>query len=308
MNFVSKFLLFILLMLTTTTYLKANDTLNIEKYLFSKHIKAEKTKEGVFYTVYTEGGGVTPKVGDYVKIRYTGKLLDGKTFDESPTNESFIFQVGFQQVIEGWDIVIPRLQVGSKATMYVPAQYGYGTVGMGNVIPPDAPLIYDLEIEAVMGVESYNTYMRDLEDRERKAFYKKLGDEFLQDKMKINEYAIAHKLKVQRTESGLSYLITKEGKGEKAQGGNILTVQFQGFLLDDKMFDSNNNKPFTFKLGDGRVIAGWEEGLQLFSKGSEGYLLIPSKMAYGAISYDEGKIPVPPHSNLVFKIQVIDIQ
>ncbi len=303
-----RFTLFIFFLLTIALDSKANDTLNIENYLFSKHIKAEKTREGIFYTIYTEGVGVMPKDGDYVKIRYTGKLLDGKTFDESPINDPFIFQVGFQQVIQGWDIVIPKLKVGTKATIYVPAKYGYGTTGMGNVIPANSPLVYDLEIESVLSKESYNTHMRDLEDRERKAFYKKMDDEFLQDKVKINEYAIAHKLKVQRTESGLSYLITKEGKGERAKEGNLLIVSFQGYLLNDKLFESNNNKPFTFKLGDGRVIEGWEEGLKLFNKGSEGYLLIPSKMAFGSISYEEGKIPVPPHSNLVYKIQVIDIQ
>lgn len=308
MTLFRKFTFFFYIFLFITPYLRANDSLNIEKYLFSKHIKAEKTREGIYYTVYTEGGGVTPKNGDYVKIRYTGKLLDGKTFDASPKNEPFIFQLGFQQIIAGWDIVIPKLKVGTKATLYVPALYGYGAIGMGTVIPPNAPLVYDIEVESVLGAEAYNSHMRELEDKERKAFYKKLEDAFLQDKIKINDYAISRKLKVQRTESGLSYIITKQGKGENAKDGNQVSLYYEGYLLNDKKFESTDNEPLTVRFGEGKMIEGWEEGLKYFNKGSEGYLLIPSKMAYGAFPYNDGKVPVPPNSNLVFKIQIVEIQ
>ena len=310
MNIIRKFRLPILVFLISTgiNSLRASDSLSIEGYLISKNIKAMKTREGIFYTVGTEGSGVLPRNGDYVKIRYVGKLLGGKKFDESPTNEPFIFQLGYRQVVQGWDIMIPNFKVGTKATLFMPAEFAYGKSGIGTVIPPNTPLIYDIEVEEVLGVKEYNSHMRNLEDSERKTFYQHIEDRFLQDKIKINDYAIAHKLKVQRTESGVSYIVTKEGRGENIKEGNLVTLNFEGYLLDDRMFESNKEKPYTFKLGEEKVIEGLEDGLKFFNKDSEGFIIIPSKLAYSGTTIDDKKIPIPAHSNLIFKIQVIDIQ
>ena len=94
-----KFLLLLSFMSWSILETKANntnlsDSLNLENFLTSKNIKAEKTREGIFFTVDTEGSGAMPRQGDYVKLTYVGKLLDGKTFDESPKNDAFVFQVG----------------------------------------------------------------------------------------------------------------------------------------------------------------------------------------------------------------------
>lgn len=305
-----KYCSFLILIFVLAAYQnsKASDSLSIEGYLVSKKIKALKTREGIFYTVDTEGKGALPQNGDYVKIRYVGKLLGGRKFDESPANEPYIFQLGNRQVVQGWDIMIPNLKVGTKATIYMPAEYGYGNTGIGTIIPPNTPLVYDIEVQEVMGAKEFTSHMIDLEDSERKAFYKSLDDRFLQDKIKINEYAIAHKLKVKRTESGISYLITKEGNGDNIKNGDNITMNYEGYLIDDKMFDSNKDKPFTFKLDEQKIIDGWEEGLKLFNKGSEGYLMIPSKLAYGSSPLEEGKINIGANSILIYKVQIVDIQ
>jgi FKBP-type peptidyl-prolyl cis-trans isomerase len=304
------YLLFIVLW--NVTNLKAtnpSDSLNLENYIASKNIKAEKTREGLFYTIETEGSGAMPKQGDYVKINYVGKLLDGKTFDESPKNDAFIFQVGYRQVIQGWDIILPKLKVGSKATVFIPAEYGYGSSGIGTVIPPNASLVFEIELKEILDAKAYDAHMHDLEDKERREFLKKVAEQFETDKKLIQEYAVAHKLKIQRLESGMSYLITKQAKGEKIKEGKTVTVNYEGYFSDDKTFDSTKGKqPFTFTTGEGKVIEGWEEGLTQFTKGSEGILFIPSKMAYGSTPLEDDKIKIPAHSVLIFKIQVVDVK
>jgi FKBP-type peptidyl-prolyl cis-trans isomerase len=291
-------------------YAGDSDSLTIENYLSSKNIKAEKTKEGIYYTIENDGNGAQPKQGDYVKMKYTGKLLEGKMFDESPKDEPFVFQVGYRQVIQGWDLIIPKLKVGTKATLYIPSDFAYGNTGIGDVIPPNTPLIFEVDLQSVLTSQDYDSHMRQLEDRERLAFQKQSEEQFVKDKKLIQEYAIAHKLKMSRTEKGVSYLITKQGKGNSAKEGNRLTVQYDGFLLDDKNFDSTKDKqPFSFTLGEGKAIEGWEVALKYFNKGSEGYLMIPSKLAYGATPIeDSSKTLIPPNSVLIFKVQVLDIQ
>jgi FKBP-type peptidyl-prolyl cis-trans isomerase len=77
---------------------------------------------------------------------------------------------------------------------------------------------------------------------------------------------VTNKLKVKRTDSGLSYVVTKKGKGNLAQPGNTVKVHFEGFLTDGTKFYSSidRNEPFEFTLGSGKVIAGWEEGILFF--------------------------------------------
>jgi FKBP-type peptidyl-prolyl cis-trans isomerase len=307
-----KVVIFSLMSILVVGYSKrglANDTLRIETYLNSKKIKAEKTFEGIFYSINTEGGGAQLRIGDFVKIRYVGKLLTGQVFDQSPQNEAFIFQLGYGQVIKGWDILFPKLKVGTKTTLYIPAELGYGSEGIGTVIPPNTPLVFDIEIEAVMNVKQYNEQMRELEDSGRKELYKQVEERFLEDKKQINEYAIAHKLKMQRTESGISYTITKEGKGDNAKEGKTVVFNYEGYLLNDKKFGASKDKlPTTFKLGENKVMEGWEEGFKYFNKGSEGYIMIPSRLAYDSLISENTQDEMPAHSVLIFKVQVFDIQ
>ena len=131
----------------------------------------------------------------------------------------------------------------------------------------------------------------------------------LVDQRLIADYALIHRLKVKRTASGVSYVITKEGKGERAKTGSKLTLNYDGMLLNDRVFDSTKDRePFTFTLGEGRTILGLEEGLQQFSEGCEGYLLIPSKFGYGSNPFDDGKIVMGGNSVLVFKIHVLSVK
>jgi FKBP-type peptidyl-prolyl cis-trans isomerase len=311
MKFV-KILLLLIITLGSKINSKAtnpSDSLNLDNFLTSKNIKAEKTREGIFFNVETEGAGAMPKQGDYVKLTYVGKLLDGKTFDESPKNDAFVFQVGYRQVIQGWDIVIPKLKVGTKATLYIPAEYGYGNSGIGTVIPPNASLVFEVEIKEILNAKSYDAYMHELEDKERREFQKKVAAQFEADKKLIQEYAVAHKQKIQRLPSGMSFLMTKNPKGEKIKEGKTVTINYEGYFLDDKVFDSTKDKtPFTFQTGEGKVIEGMEEGLMQFTKGSEGLLFIPSKMAYGGTPLEDDKVKIPAHSTLIFKIQVVDVK
>jgi FKBP-type peptidyl-prolyl cis-trans isomerase len=288
----------------------ASDSLSIEGFLSTKKIKAEKMLEGIFYTVHTEGVGAIPRQGDFVKIRYTGKLLNGKVFDQSPVDEPYVFQLGNGQVITGWNKAIQKLKIGTKTTLYVPAYLAYGSTGIGNVIPPNSPLIYDIEVVEVLTKAQYEALMHKLEDKQRKMFDVRSAQQFDTDKKHINDYALLHRLKVKRTESGLSYIVTKEGKGEMPKKGSKMTFHYDGMLLSDRVFDATKDKlPKTVTLGDENLMAGWEEGLKYFNTGSEGYLLIPSKLALGATPLEEnGSVVVPPHSVLIYHIQIVEVK
>jgi len=284
----------------------STDTIiTIEEYLKANELKAEISDKGIYYYIEDHGSGAQPKAGDYVKVRFKGTLLNGKVFDESKAGEPFVFQLGYRQVILGWEHGIPLFQVGSKGTLYVPSEMAYGNQGVGSV-PPNTPLVFEIELLDILTFEEYDDYMVEMERKARQKFEEEKEEQFKLDKKAIQEYIISNKIKkAKRDDSGVSYALTKKGKGDLPNVGDVVEVSYTGYLTDGSVFDKGK---YTVPLGKGKVIKGWEEGLHYFKKASEGWILVPSKLAYGPRSIEEDNISIPGNSILVFKIKVLEIK
>ena len=107
----------------------------------------DKTESGLRYKMIQKGEGKRAEAGKTVSVHYEGSLENGKVFDSSyPRKKPIEFKLGIGQVIEGWDEGIALLQVGDKARFVIPSDLGYGPAGAGGVIPPNATLIFDVEL------------------------------------------------------------------------------------------------------------------------------------------------------------------
>lgn len=105
------------------------------------------TASGLKYVVLKEGAGAVPKKGDMVKAHYTGWLVNGTKFDSSvDRGEPLEFQVGVGKVIKGWDEALLSMKVGEKRKLTIPGDLAYGKKGYPGIIPPDATLIFDVEL------------------------------------------------------------------------------------------------------------------------------------------------------------------
>ena len=105
------------------------------------------TASGLKYVDVKVGSGVSPVKGKQVKVHYTGTLENGKKFDSSvDRNEPFTFVIGVGQVISGWDEGVMSMKVGGKRKLIIPSKLGYGAAGAGGTIPPNATLLFDVEL------------------------------------------------------------------------------------------------------------------------------------------------------------------
>lgn len=118
---------------------------------FNVEAKMVTTESGLKYDDTVVGTGAEAVVGKYVSVHYTGWLdksgKKGQKFDSSvDRGEAFEFPLGARRVIAGWDQGFAGMKIGGKRTLYIPAKLGYGEMGAGSVIPPNADLIFDVEL------------------------------------------------------------------------------------------------------------------------------------------------------------------
>ena len=135
--------------LAASPFLHASDNDKAAKTNKEKEKKGKRVAlpSGLEYEDLKVGTGDEAKSGKTVSVHYTGWLTDGKKFDSSlDRGQPFEFTLGAHQVIAGWDEGVAGMKVGGERTMIIPAELGYGAGGAGGVIPPNATLIFDVQL------------------------------------------------------------------------------------------------------------------------------------------------------------------
>lgn len=210
------------------------------------------------------------------------------------------------------------LSVGDSASFEITADEFFTKLLMGaprpDSIAAESKIKFDVGYVDQMTEQAYFESMKK-KQQEAAAKQLKIDDEV------IEKYLATNNINAKKTESGLRYVITQEGNGEKPATGQMVKVHYAGKLLDGQLFDTSiesvakaNNSyqagrdystPFEFALGQGQVIKGWDEGIALLSKGAKATLYVPSPLGYGGRS--AGPM-IKPNSILVFDVELVDFQ
>jgi len=153
------------------------------------------------------------------------------------------------------------------------------------------------EAKAFDAEKVFNDYMKEKVAKEK---------EEIEKQKQIAEKLAEKKKLAKKDESGLMVYVEKEGTGKKPKRGETVTVHYTGYLTNGKKFDSSVDRgtPFTFKVGVGQVIAGWDKGIMEMKEGEKAILYIPSYMAYGDRAV--GNV-IPPKSDLIFEVELLKV-
>lgn len=235
------------------------------------------TESGLQYAELSEGKGEEVKQNSIVTTHFT-IWVQGENEDEfvfsSNSGEPASFVVGRgDSVFPGWDEGMLSMKAGGKRLLVIPPDLGFGDTG-GSGIPPNATLVMEVELVEI-----------------RKPVTMTEVDE--------KDYTT--------TESGLKYYDIVEGEGDMPEAGQTVVVHYTGWLEDGQQFDSSleRGSPFTFIIGQGNVIPGWDEGVTTMRPGGKRQLVIPPELGYG----DNGSGGViPPGATLIFDVELIEIQ
>lgn len=232
------------------------------------------------YEVVTikEGSGEPIQNGQLIRVHYKSFLADSAQtmFDNSyDRGEPLEFSLGAGQVIQGWERGLMGMKVGEIRKLSIPYQLAYGDREIGP-IPPRSDLYFEVELVS--------------------------ADPPLQP----DNFADSKKANWKKIENGVLSWDEKTGTGIPAAQGTRVQVHYTGWLASGRKFSSSKDygKPLSTILGGGRLIAGWEIGLDGMTSGSVRWLKISPSMGYGAKSYSA----IPPNSTLVFRVEMENVE
>ena len=267
--------------------------------------RQQVTDNGLKYQMHQQSEGTRKgKVGDIMTLHLT--LMNNK---DSVLRDTHKEGAPFQMLLQvprfkgSYEEGLTMMGKGDSATFYVSADSLF-TKAM-QPLPPGVQKGTDIGIAVkVVNVQSEEEYKK----TQAVEFEKQKGI----DTKIIEDYVAKNGLtgKVQKTESGVYYVVTQPGTGPTPSRGDAVQVHYTGKLLNGKVFDSSRTnpqsggKPAQFQVGVGMVIPGWEEGVMKMNKGEKATLIIPSTLAYGP----RGNQGIAPNSVLLFDIELLDIQ
>ena len=233
--------------------------------------EVQTTESGLKYSVLAEGSGDKPDPQAYVTVHYTGWLTDGKVFDSSvERGEPITFNLG--GVIKGWSEGVALMSKGAKYKLTIPPELGYGAQGAGGVIPPNATLVFQVE---------------------------------LLDFMNPPAFPAADEEANKKTESGIAYQVLKEGEGEPPKANEGFTFSVALWKPDGKLLQwSNPKEPNKVPAAGALRLPFMQEILPMMKPGSRWRLEVPPKLAFG----EQAAGPeLPANSPTVWELQMHEV-
>jgi FKBP-type peptidyl-prolyl cis-trans isomerase len=286
---------------------------------------SKETPSGYKFNVVRKGDGVKIDSGKFVVMNLL--FMDGKdsVWNDSKKN-GFPAVIQIQGTVPKGDAVlevIKMLSKGDSVVFKVPAKKLFENTfrqPLPFAVDSTSSFTFQIGLSAVLNQEEMNKLQTELVAKQNEKMLQDQKAQLGKDITAIDDFLKAKNVTAQTTASGLRYIITKPGSGENAKAGQQVKIDYLGYLLNGKYFDTSieseakkNNlytqgrpySPLELTVGAQQVIPGWEEAIQLMNKGAKMTVYIPSTLAYG--NQRRGDV-IAENSVLVFDMELIEVK
>ena len=260
----------------------------------------QATDNGLYYRLFTNNGGENPQIGDLLELTMSCSVNDTVVILPLTKNIIPMAEPSFwSDFVEGFSM----MHKGDSASFIVDIDSSFVNLFGYNTLPPQFSstdiMRFEVRLDDFYPESEFRFRMIENIKKNYPAETEKAASE-------LNAYLEKNGVVAQPTSTGLYYVKTQDGTGEKPSKGSTVKAHYTGYLLDGTVFDTSieRGEPIEFVLGVGQVIPGWDEGIALMSKGEKAVLYIPYYLAYG----DRDLGVIPPFSNLVFEVELIDFK
>ena len=217
-------------------------------------------------------------------------------------NEPIAVSCGDQALGVGFDEALRLVSAGGNGSFVIPSALAFDSVGLENSIEPYTSLRLDVKMLDIMTLKQYEDEQKRLAEIEKEEAQKRLDDE----PAKIEAFIKEHNVRVNPTASGLYYLEILEGTGAVADTGDIVSIHYNLYNIEDKLIESSfEGEPMQFSFGRGEMVPGIEEAISYMKVGGKATIIVPSPIGFGDVAIDKD---LPANSTVIFDIDFVDLQ
>lgn len=265
--------------------------------------KSTFTESGII-VLEKQGKNKYAKMGDFLNFDFTMCRPSGDTIMNTFGVDPIEMQYGEEFLFDGFNKALGMAPVGGMLRFVVPSEFAYDSIGYERYIEPYTPLVILLKMNSVVDKVTYEKQQAALRaekeaEKERKL---KLEGEAIAAWIKDND------VKEYPTESGLYIIRKKEGAGDLAKAGDVVSVHIELKNMEGVVLESTYdfNSPVTFKLGNGEMIPAIEEALLTMTPGEKVTLIVPSKLGFDDVTVDEEWLPA--YTPLIIDLELVSIK
>ena len=246
----------------------------IDDYLNDNDINAEIHESGIRYVIEEDGDGEYVELGNEIMVRFVSYYLDGTNAGGDTIGFSTVVA---EPIIEAWTLMVPEMREGGKMTIYPPSGYLFGPEGLGDIVPPNTIIVYEIEVIAIVNDAADRL---DLEGQ--------IIDEYLQE----------NGINAETHASGIRYTVLEEGTGASPNVNSNVRVTYAGTFLSGVVFDAPEGER-SFILA--QVIESWQIMIPTMKEGGRIKFYAPSSLCYGTT----GTQTIAPNTVLVFEVELV---
>lgn len=280
-----------------------------------------KKIKGIEYKFIKDVPGTNAAMGEIVEFHILGKAGDSTITDSRAQQGGNPAADKVQDIPKSGMVqsVFPFLSKGDSVWVRISCDTILATIpaeqqkNLPPFIAKGKKLDFYISVVGIKSMEAYSAEMQEKQNKMQQEMMANAGKQGQIDDSILQAYFKKNNIQATKTESGLYYTILKEGTGPRAKPGVTASMKYLGTTTDGRKFDGNmddnfemssGRAVFSFGLGAGQVIKGWDEGVQLLNKGCRAVLYLPSGLAYGPQSPTPA---IPPNSVLIFKVELTDM-